>query len=57
MGDAPAIGDLDDAMEYVGAMTDAGVRGISFFPADDLGAAHVQLDTAGTIARHLHAGG
>jgi len=52
-----AIGTLDDAMEYVEAMTEAGVRSISFFPADDLEIAHAQLDTAGIIARQVHAGG
>lgn len=51
-----AIGTLDDAIEYAGALTDAGVSGISFFPADDLEIAHRQLETAGMIARHLHAG-
>lgn len=52
-----AIGNLDDALAYVDAMTDAGARSISFFPADDLGIAHEQLETAGVIARQLHAGG
>lgn len=52
-----AIGNLDDAMEYVGAMTDAGVDGISFFPADDIEIAHAQLDTAGVIAHQMSAGG
>lgn len=52
-----AIGDLDDAFAYVEAMADAGVSGISFFPADDLDIAHGQLETAGVIARQLAAGG
>lgn len=52
-----AIGDLDDAMTYVGAMADAGARSISFFPADDLAIAREQLETAGVIARDVHAGG
>ncbi|MBB2894184.1 LLM class flavin-dependent oxidoreductase [Flexivirga oryzae] len=52
-----AIGNVDDAMEYVGAMTEAGVRGISFFPADELEIAHAQVERAGTIARELRAGG
>lgn len=51
-----AIGDLDDALSYVGAMTEEGVSGISFFPADDLEIAHGQLETAGRIARALRAG-
>lgn len=51
-----AIGNLDDAMAYVAAMADAGVSGISFFPADDLDIAHGQLETAGVIARTLAAG-
>ena len=48
-----AIGDLDDAMAYVGARADLGATGLSFFPADDLRIAHGQLETAGTIARQL----
>nr|WP_158607450.1 LLM class flavin-dependent oxidoreductase [Flexivirga caeni] len=48
-----AIGNLEDAFEYVGAMTDAGASGISFFPADDLEIAYAQLETAGSIARAL----
>lgn len=52
-----AIGDVDDAMAYVGAMADAGIDSISFFPADELQIAHGQLETAGVIARQLHAGG
>lgn len=52
-----AIGNLDDALSYVGAMADAGATGISFFPADDLEIAHGQLETAGMIARELNAQG
>lgn len=52
-----AIGNLDDALEYVGAMADAGAKSISFFPGDDLEIAHAQLETAGVIARQLPAGG
>lgn len=52
-----AIGNLDDAMSYVGALADAGMTGISFFPADDLRIALGQLETAGLIAGQLHAGG
>ncbi|MFC6705203.1 LLM class flavin-dependent oxidoreductase [Flexivirga alba] len=52
-----AIGDLDDAMAYVGAMADAGAKSIAFFPADDLEIAHGQLETAGVIAGQLNAGG
>ncbi|HWC24435.1 MAG TPA: LLM class flavin-dependent oxidoreductase [Flexivirga sp.] len=52
-----AIGNVDDALAYVEAMADAGAKSISFFPADDLEIAHAQLETAGVIARQIHAGG
>lgn len=51
-----AIGNVDDALAYVGAMADSGATSIAFFPADDLEIAHGQLATAGVVASELRHG-
>ena len=45
-----AVGTMEDALEHVAALEEAGVRSINIFPGDDLDTAWAQLDGVAALA-------